>query len=728
MNATPTHDISKIDSAVSAVSLVSLMRNADKKRSNVRASVKGIIDGNPPYKSSDLSADGQSYRTNVNFREAEQYLGLALSAFYDLHSESPTLATITCEVDDDENAAEYSRIITSEFDKLQKKDKSFDSEVQLHHHEMVLYGTGPIFWDSPTDWRCKSLRSASLMVPEGTKTDVESWTSCVVLSPYSPDELYKCIDDEESASRVGWDLKTVKQSIMMASPQTTETSRTWEWHQQQLRNNTVLYSARASKVLAAHVFVKEDSGKISHYIVDERHPSEFLYKKRDKYESWSEFIHPMYYDKGDGEHHSVKGMGVKMYSIMELKNRAKCNLVDAAAFRGQTLIQPKNSEAMIDASIVPKGPYSVMPPNFDIIPQQATGVLDAPLAVDKELDNVLAGNLSQYRQRIEKPDGNPRTAFEIQAILAQQSTIGKTQISRYYAQMDAVYSEKFRRAVNCSSSSSVYSKLAMEFKSACAKQGVPTAALSKCCVKATRVVGQGSSAMRSQALESLLNISGAFPPAGQQNLLMDIIASKVGQSMLGRYYPSNKTNSTEQDQAALATLERAAIKGGIIPLVTGSQDHLIHAQTHIHDGATSVQAAEQNPESVPDIASYLIGLVQHTGEHMAALQRDVIHQREFAALKPQFQRLVKIASDMASHAQGQAQAQAQQQPAQGGGNQEEMMKQMAFVNDQKRKDMTVQNDIKRKQLKAQQDMALKDTKTAAAIRRTAVKEKEQGQS
>jgi hypothetical protein len=725
MKTQPIHEISRIDSAPSACAFVTLLRNADTKRSQVRAKVAGIVDGNPPYRQSDLTADGQAYRTNVNFREAEQYFNLAVGAFYDLHSESQTLATVTCNCDD-ERCDEYSRIVTEEFDRLQKKDKSFDSEIQLHQHEMVLYGTGPIFWENQFDWRCRSMKSAALLVPEGTKADVSSWKSCVVLSPYTADDIYRCIEDESAASSVGWNVPAVKNSIMMAGPVMKDGNRVWEWYQSQLRNNTVLYAARSSQIRTAHVFVMEPDGKISHYIVDEDHQNEFLYEKRNKYECWSEFISPMYYDKGNGDHHSVKGMGIKMYAIMELKNRAKCNLVDAAAFRGQTLLQPNSADAMQNASIIPKGPYSIIPPNFTIVNQQATGVLDAPMALDHELDSVLAGNLSQYRQRIEKPNGNPRTAYEIQAIMAQQSTIGKTQISRYYAQLDDVYAQKFSRALACTDSSTEYGKMAMDFKKRCRKRGVPSSALSDCTVLATRVVGQGSSSMRSQSLESLIQLSGSFPPSGQQNLIMDIVASKVGQSTLARYYPQNQTSSSEQDQAAMAKLESAAIKEGVMPLVTGTQNHLVHAQVHISDGAQAVQVLQSNQDAVHDLAAYTIGLVHHLAEHMAALSRDPLHQKEFAALKGQFQQLMKVASDLASHAQGQ-----QQDDSGGGqpdqsGQQADAMKQIAFAKDQQRKDMAVKADIARKQQKASLDMALKDAKTAAAIRRQADAQRAKG--
>ena len=83
------------------------------------------------------------------------------------------------------------------------------------------------------------------------------------------------------------------------------------------------------------------------------------------------------------------------------------------------------------ASLVHLGPYTMMKNGLEYVNTSIGGVLDAPIAVGRELDNTLATNLSQYRARAEKQTGNPRTKFEVEATLQQQSSINKTQISRY---------------------------------------------------------------------------------------------------------------------------------------------------------------------------------------------------------------------------------------------------------------------------------------------------------
>lgn len=66
----------RLSSAKAVVDLVQMLVRADSERGRVRAKVKGIVDGNPPYSAAQLKRTGQSYRTNVNFREAEAFFRL----------------------------------------------------------------------------------------------------------------------------------------------------------------------------------------------------------------------------------------------------------------------------------------------------------------------------------------------------------------------------------------------------------------------------------------------------------------------------------------------------------------------------------------------------------------------------------------------------------------------------------------------------------------------------
>ena len=81
--------------AAAVSDLVSILKQANDKRNSTDAKCAGLIAGNPPYKSADLKNAGQSWRANVNFREAEAFVCTAQSAFYDVLTEAPTMARLS---------------------------------------------------------------------------------------------------------------------------------------------------------------------------------------------------------------------------------------------------------------------------------------------------------------------------------------------------------------------------------------------------------------------------------------------------------------------------------------------------------------------------------------------------------------------------------------------------------------------------------------------------------
>lgn len=730
---------SRLNSAESVHSLVHQMIRADESRSKVRARVKGLIDGNAPYSQKELRDTGQAYRTNINFRESEGFLASATSAFYDVFSEVPHYATVKLKHDDDQSKAEaYGRIATEEFDRLQKEDEKFDFTMQLSQHEMVLYGSGPLIFENGLDWRCKAIRSADLLVPDGSASNVSDWPLAVIRSRYAVHELYSFIKNEAAASESGWNMKIARKAIMDAIPDNNSTrGRSWEHQQQQIRNNDLSFSAKCDTILAAHVLYREfpndehPEGAISHCIILESdNASPFLYRRLNRYKNWGEALHVMYYDKGDGQHHSVKGMGIKMYSALELKNRFSCSLVDSAFARTQIIFQPTTPDAMQKTGVVQMGPYAIMPPGFNVVQSNMSGVLDAPIAVARELEQILQSNLSQYRQKIDKPGGNPRTATEINAILAQQATLGKTQLTRYYEQLDGLFAERYRRATSKDMTKSTPGgEAALAFQKRCKDRGMPLECLRKIVsVRATRTIGQGSAAMRQSVITDLLGFLSMLPESGRQNLLQDMIASRVGQQHVQRYLPEPMVDVKRDDQTALAMLENAALKENAPVLVTNTQMHIAHIQAHLQAGAEAAQSLEGGQSDQMQIAVFLPPLIGHISQHLQRIATDATRQDAVKAFSEQLGQLVEV-SEMLTKSQVEQQQQQQEQmqmqmqmqqqaqALQSGADPADQLAQMRAGRDEDRRDIKLQNDMQRKAKKSEQDLIIKDMKAAQSMER-----------
>jgi len=712
----------RLSSPEAVVDLVKMLVRADEERGRVRAKVKGIVDGNPPYSAAQLRRTGQSYRTNVNFREAEAFFSIALTAFYDIFSETPTYATVKTNIGNEAERSSYSRIITEEFDRLQKKDREFDYTMQLSQHEMVLFGLGPLTFESPTSWRARAIKAGDLLIPENTRSNPNDWEVAVVRRRYQAHELYGYIRDSKSATKVGWDVEATRNSIINSGPEEYQRHNNWEWHQQRIRNNDLHYSAQCSLIDCAHVYVREypkgdeQEGRISCYIVEENDGQKFLYKYIGKYSKWEEVLHPMYYDKGDGQHHSVKGLGVKMYPVIELKNRQKCHMVDVASTASSMQLQAETPEATQKVSVVQMGPYSILPSGYKVVQRQFSGIADAPMAMDRELENVMQSNLSQYRQRLDKPQGNPKTATEVQAIVQQASVLGKTQIARYYQQLDRFFEERYRRA----SSKSVTDIDAIEFQKRVQARGVPIEALTNLdYVQASRNYGQGSAFLRLQTITGLMQISGQLPESGRDALIRDYIAALAGQQQVGRYMVQPEQDVYAKDQIAEANIENAVMQTGNPVIITDSQNHVLHTQTHLSKGSEVAQAIQQggNPAAAVDFFGILL---PHIEEHIGQLAADEGRKSEVKMLSEQLKELSGFANEVANQVAQQMQEQqeaamAAEQQAAAGPSADEQMKAAAMERDEARKDAALQAEIERSNMKAQQEMALADAKAAASL-------------
>jgi hypothetical protein len=713
----------RIADAASAREIFQKLIMADELRNSTRAKLRGLVDGNPPYNPAELRRNNQAFRTNVNFRESEAFLTLAMSAFYDVFAEVPTYANIrTAYGNDMDKREEWSKIITEEFDRLQKLDKDFDYIMQLSQREMVLIGDGPLIFEDGSNWRCKAIMATDLLVPDGTKSNVSDWKVACVRTRMGVDDLFEKIQDEQAATAAGWNVDYVRQRIRAAMPEPYRSGvqYDWEFFQRQLRSNDITFSARSEVVLMSHIFYKEFDGQISHAIIDERDSENFMYRKLRRYKRWEQIIHPMYYDRGDGEHHGVKGLGIKMLQAMELKNRLRCSMVDSAFARTQILFRPLNPNALSKTSVVQQGPYAILPPDYEVIQQNIAGVLDAPMAVNADLENVLQGNLSQYRQSLAK-SGNPRTATEMEIISAQQSAIGKTQLSRYYNQLDSFFEERYNRASNPNLNPITKSdKDAIEFQRRCAERGVPVQAMLDIdFVEATRTVGQGSQFAKQKLLGSLLGLLGSLPEGGKVSLLRDYIAAQVGQQMVDRYLPTQIQSSRVQDQTALAVLEHSSLRQGNMAIVTDTQNQIVHIDTHLaaaNEAAASIQQGG-NPQ---EIMLFLQGIGQHVQDHLARLSTDPTRRPQVEAYAQQLQMLVQTVQQLGELLQQQQEAQAQMQQAQA--IQQGVDPKTAVMNAEVQAKIARQNaevmaNIQRQNEKEMADLARRNAKTTADIQR-----------
>lgn len=714
-----------------------LLQKADQQsRSLNRARVKGLVDGNPPYRAGDLRNAGRADACNVNWRTSEAHLNNARGAFYDAQNEVPHFATVSTAIGG-RKAKQYSQIISEEFDWLiRSRDEDFDYETQISQYEMVLYGCGPLMFEDNYSFCAVAIPNRNLLVPEFALSRQTKWEECAVLVDYYVADLYKNIRKSEAATSAGWNVAAVRKAIMRACPKTQQGAQyqNWEWHQQQLKNNSCSYSAQSLIVQCAHYYVREfpegneECGRITHAIVllnsgtdsSGVEANDFLFKKVGRYANWRELIHPMYYDNdGGGYHHSVTGMGRKMYSAMEAENRLLCNTFDKA-FAPKIFFQPTTANSAEVMNIIKYGDWAKVPPGFQSVQIPVGSFMDETLVLHRTLKGLISSNLSQYRQNMEEKSGNPITAEEMRFRAANISQLGKTQLNHFWNQWDWYYEEKYRRASKAMNKSMPYGKDCIEFQERCLARGVPIEAIRNVeSVKATRTVGQGSPFMRLQAITQLLGTSQLNPsPAGRSNIYKDYVAAQAGQAMVDRYAPEIADAPAQDDQAAIATLQVGNAKLGIAPVVSMNQDSFVFAQTFMQAMSQALMGLEEGGNPM-EVHQFIETLGPATIKHIQLLSEDPRQQKMAKRLQADWKRIAGMhdklgarIEKMKEQAEEQERMHQQAAAARNGGDPQMQLKAAQAEADNKRKNVKLANDMRRKDAQTKQKMAT----TAATTR------------
>lgn len=726
----------RIGDANQARSIYQRLWRADLNyRAPKRALLNGLSDGNPPFRQRDLDNAGMSHRCNINFRVSKSYRSNGVGAFYDLFNEAPTYATIRLKKGTPEQIESWSRTATMHFDWLCRYEPRFDYDMQRSQDEMVWHGRGPLIFQDIFDWRPTAILDRQLLVPDMTLSETSFWDDeAIILMEYRVDQLWRYIINEKEATMLGWNVERAKQAIIHASPEATKGGmfNRWEWHQQMLRNGSIDYSGSSNTVSVAHVFCREfakpgeSEGKITQVIVvrddNDDKPDKFLFQKIGRFDSWSECIHPMFYDRGGGGYyHSCTGMGTEMYSVMELQNRMLCSLADRAMLP-KLMLKPTTATAADGMSLTQNGDHLILTEGMDVIQTPLAGLAEEEMMFNRELTNLVASNLSQYRTNATEPiKGNPETATGRRLDASQQAALQKTQMMRYYNQMDGLYSEMYRRAVNTTSESAPGGKRAMEFIRRCEAEGCPRDVLKEVeFVQASRVVGQGSEFMRKEELNRIwITVGPTLPEDGRTNLVDDIIATSAGPTGVERYNPRATAATLPSDQYALAISQVADMKIGVPAVVTASQNPAIFATTFLKAAQDAAGSVEQgaNPK---EVAAFLELDGQAIGQHIKRMAGDPSRRGLVKQLTEQWQQMAKLLDQLNAHIAQQEQQmaqQAQQLQAQQAAQQSE------FALAKQKQDFELglkaqktQAGIMDKNIKTRQALALNDARTAQQIR------------
>lgn len=692
---------SRVGSAMAIRSRIKDMRRNDQKRASNRRKIQRLIDGARPYDQALLEARGQGDRTNFNPREAEGMADAAKTPFYAVRFRSSRFTNIQCDYGDNlARRAEWSETISESFHRMLDEWDEHDYNSQLYQWQMCVFGVGIPMWLDDKDWRWEPRKIGDVSVPDRCPSNIKKWTECAIQRVVNPVDLWKLIENEKAAKTMGWFPERVKKALVKAAPVDLRSASgfgdVWsEEYQSSLRRGDIVWSGSTAEILVEDYLAREFDGRITHCIVlsdggqatpDGKEDEGLLFKKVGRYECFEQVLCPFYFDIGTGEHHSVKGLGPKIFDFCMVSARTLCDMVDGARRASGLLLEAVDANAMETTQTITIAGATVVQPGFKVVQQRLGENMEGVLEVRREMSGILQSNTGQYRERVALENQEP-TLGQAQLNMRNQESLSESSMDRYCKRLDRLDHEVLRRAMPLGLS--IYKKrhkksgvempekyaqedegkeLAYWFVRRCIEQGVPEEALDMdyiCSVKASRGLGSGSPAAMDMATQGLLQLAPMFDERGKTNALRRRTAFFAGQGNVDEFVLPFNEQETPGEEAQKATNENNALRnidGEALPIF--SDNHPIHFGIHYADAAQHIEHVQQGQGDPIQLLTHLHQAGVHMKAHLDGMANDPSRKNQYEQMNKAWLMLSKMADKLQQNLEEAAKAQQSAQPQQ----------------------------------------------------------------
>jgi hypothetical protein len=669
---------SRIGTVEEAYNYVQSLIQADDRRAQFRAHVTGNIDGNAPYRRA------RSDKTNLNFRQGAAIINQFKTPYYDLIAEVPLLFEIETAFGRSEERSDWSQIISEEFHRMLMSWQGFDYRIQFSQRQMLVHGVGSMFWKDGVDWRPDVARVGEILVEDEAPAEVEELEAIVIRKAYKPTELMRMIQDEKKARELGWFPEEVKKAVRDSYTSTDyppDNSSTYEYVQRKYKNADIFYGYSCERVWTAHILNVEfpqgdQPARVSHHIVrTDQQPGQFLYSKIEVFESLADMISPFFYDIGDGDWHSIRGLGTEIYPYCQIFNKLRCREVDAAMIAASILVQAKDGNAAQAAQMLTLDNLKIIPEGVNFLEHAIGQNIQATTDVRRDMEQGMNNNIGNMQKAPGQP--NPRRGQKLGILEMQQAgQLAKGNINRYYSSLD-----QWGKVVYGRASWEGYKMRhpggpqALDFQARCARRGVPAAALIDIdFIKAYRSIGAGSAANAIMVTEALMELAPSLKEPGRQALLRLYISRLAGtrtaDMLVGDPQEDDDDRKSQQDWQA--AMENGELRQGADgkKFFLKSQNHVIHAASHIGDMEDDLKQVEsvaaQRGLEIEDLAplnTHLDAAGPHSKMHLDQLKGDKIREKDFKELSARWNQIARMADQVRKNLE-QMQQERQRQQAQ----------------------------------------------------------------
>lgn len=384
--------------AITAVSqlamIASTLEDGAKDRNRKNGEIASKYNGEPPYRDSELEAEGLGWKSNFTTRP----LAVAIDKVPPRLTRAVhkarylTSASLPDTVEGGKMKTEQFRDAVTKLIRSWPGWRPFLNEVAA---ENCTYGFTSVAWLNPFSWHPSHFRQDRFFVPDQTKQTAGYCPIWIGRQDFQIHELVQLIEEPGAAKSAGWELDAVVEAINEARPRSVNSDSPYtdfRTYEDAIRESSIYLSLQqGAKVIEVnHFLVAEADGKVSYYLTNNRGSKKLLRQQLDLYDSMADALAFFSYQQANGLLMGSKGIGRELYEVACALDRARNEFVDRLLLSGKTWVRG-TAKALERLRLSVVGNVVLLPEEFTV----ENVKIDAGASDFAALDNTLTQLMDQ---------------------------------------------------------------------------------------------------------------------------------------------------------------------------------------------------------------------------------------------------------------------------------------------------------------------------------------------
>lgn len=571
-----------------AFSVCETMVNDWKKGILTSARITSKLNGERPYNQRALEKAGKAWKTNISTGFLSTECSKVLPRFYMPIKTAKYLTAAELPAGHPDGTAKtlhFRETITS----VVREWPKLNFFVRGLAREVGVFGYGFCWFPDEYEWRPTLLRMDRGFVPQGTEV-MEEPAFFMAKYDYKPSELLDLLKASVETERNEWKKENVVQALNGAFPPPVDATypeaRTYE---ELVRQATwgYAYTKGAKLVRTWHLYAKEATGKVSHYVMladsggtsanqqgSPLQAKRLLYENLDQFDSMSDVVNTLFFDYGDGTVHGCWGAGQILYDLAVQVEKVRCDAIDNIRLTNKMKIQVPDAKNVNEVKNVINDQFVIV--SGGTFAGNTAGVgseIEGYELLDQKLTTIAQQKIGAFVPPIPLQPSDVKAA-QINASLMKEKELQEALLENWLIQWAEVMRTITKRLVNPSSTDPVAIATQMKLLEKLTPEEIMMLA-SQFPVKSVMEFTEFKAQQRGMFASSVIN-----NPMFRQNTVARIMAEGAGDQAFVEsiVVPEGDQSESLQAQRAQQIENTTLLSGTPLPVVPSDNDW-VHMET-----------------------------------------------------------------------------------------------------------------------------------------------------